>query len=178
VSPKARNWLPDSFIIRLSVLVDKLGVTQLSLGRRVDAMDLAMSQMLQFGQAQPLGQRIHLRVLEEMVSLLVHICVETALEDKVLGLTGGTRDKARIVLVGVEVLEEGADGVGVVGEFDDALGHGGRVREVSTGFGEPGGFLEQREMRGEGGVADLDGDDWRLEVAGVDIVSGAKLRWW
>jgi hypothetical protein len=161
MSPKARNRVSDSFILRGSVLVDELGVPQLSLRRRVDAMDLAMSQMLQLGHAQLLRQRVHLRVLEEMVSLLVTIGVVGIFEDEVLGLAGGAGDEAREVLVGVEVLEEGANGIDVVvGEGNNTLGRGGRGGEGGTGFGEPGRFHEQRKMRAEGVIADLDGDDW------------------
>lgn len=112
--PEVGDGHADGRVLGRRVLVDVAGVGDLALGGRVDAVDLARRQVLEAGQAELVGQRVHARVLEQLVARHVHLGDRRVLLERPLA-----GNLAREVVARVQELEEAADRVEVfVGEFD------------------------------------------------------------
>lgn len=107
--PEARNGRADLVVV--GIRIDVSGVRNLSLGRRIDAVDLGRGQLLELGDAVFLGQSVDARVAEEMNARVVdfgHFGV--FLQDSLAG------DLARKVFACVEIFQKGAYGGGIFGE--------------------------------------------------------------
>lgn len=72
-SPKVRNGSADGRILFGAILVDVAGVGNLSLGGRVDAMDLARREALEMGKPKLLRKRVDLGVPEELLACHVYL---------------------------------------------------------------------------------------------------------
>jgi hypothetical protein len=113
-SPEVGHRRADRGVLPAGVGVNIAGVRDLTLGRRVDAVDLGARQVLQRQQAELVGEGIHLGMLQQLVACLVDF------RDRGVGLEGSlARDLLGKVFPGIEELEEAADSIEVfVGKFD------------------------------------------------------------
>ena len=66
--PEVGDGGADGGIVLGGELVHVAGVGDLALGGAVDAVDLGRGQVLEVGQAKLLGDRVHARVLEQLLA--------------------------------------------------------------------------------------------------------------
>jgi hypothetical protein len=104
--PEAGDGRAHRRVVGARVGVDVAGVGDLALGRRVDAVDLGAREGAQGAHAEPVGEGVDARVLEELVARVVdgrrrRVVLEDALAGELLGE----------VLARVEEFEEAADGL-------------------------------------------------------------------
>jgi len=108
--PEDGDGSAHRLVLGACVLVDVASVGDLALGSRVDAVDLAAGQVLELVDAQLLGQRVHARVLEELLARLVDgrqrgVLLQLPLARQFLGE----------VVTRIQVLQEAADGIELFG---------------------------------------------------------------
>lgn len=107
--PKVGHGRANGGVVLGGELVHVARVRNLALGRRVDAVDLGRSQVLEVGEAKLLGNRVDARVLEQLLARQVdlgdrRVLLERALAGNLFGE----------VVACIQKLEEAAHGVDVV----------------------------------------------------------------
>ena len=115
VRPEARNRLSDGIVVlwRGSVHVSCVG--NLALGTGLDAVDLAVGQLLELGNAELISENVDASVLEELVASGVKVW-----GGWVVDKTVGIGDLLREVLAGVEKLKKASNGVEWLVEIEGA----------------------------------------------------------
>lgn len=104
--PEAGNRLSDGIILLWRSSIHVSGVCYLALGSGLDAVDLAVSQLLELRHAELISQDIDASVLEELVAGGVEIWSGWVVDEAV-----GVGDLLGEVLAGIEELEEASDGI-------------------------------------------------------------------
>ena len=118
MSPKAGHRLTNRLVLCATGSIYVSGVCNLALSRALDAVHLAVSQLLELVHTHLAGENVDTSVLEELLAGGVGVR-ESWIRDQ-LEVLAAVWDLLWEVLVGVEVLEEAGDGVEwVVWELDD-----------------------------------------------------------
>ena len=186
LAPEGRDGPADGGVVARRARVHVARVRDLPLGRARHPVHLGVRQRLQLPEPQLLRQRVHARVPQQALArVVVGLAAGRRLAALGLGALARGRtfagarprrhalqavaDAPREVLARVQVLQERADGVLVLGRELDAPRR--RVRaEGGDGRGEEGRALQQRLVRAQHRrrrlAADGDLHHRRLEVAG------------
>ena len=115
-SPEVGDGRADRRVLLGCKFVNVARISDLALSRRVDAVDLARSQVLEVREPKLLGQCVHLGVLEELVARHIHIRNRGVLLQRPLA-----GRLLREVIARVEKLKEAADSVDIfAGELNVA----------------------------------------------------------
>lgn len=117
--PERRNRPPDGRILGVGLLVHVARVCELALcgGRR--AVDLAVSEGLEVGEFEAVGERVDAGVDEEAEAVVVSGGLAGVLLERGIACGGGL---FREVFARVEVFDRGAHSVGVDVRHDDLAG--------------------------------------------------------
>lgn len=102
--PEARNRLSDGAVLPSGVLVNIPRIPQLALSGAVDAMDLAMRQLLQQRHLQLLCERVDARMFQQLIARVIGVArgALQLLKHHLIRLQ--PRHKPRRVLARVQVL--------------------------------------------------------------------------
>ena len=107
--PEVGNRSADRGVVLAGELVYVARVSNLALGRRVDAVDLARGEVLEMGQTELLGKSVDLGVLEKLIAARVDLGNRWVLLKRALA-----RDLLREVVARVQKLEEASNGIDVL----------------------------------------------------------------
>lgn len=191
VRPEASNRLPDGIILLWCGSIDVSGICDLTLGTRLDAVDLAVSQLLELGHAELVSQDVDASVLEELVACGVEIWGGWVVDEAV-----GVGDLLWEVLASVEELEEASDGIEWLIEVKGAnlvpqlaatppimlrdscrlITYSSAWTKLRTRIREPWALLQESLVRAQDSgvmsLSDVKLDDWAGKV--VDV---SKTNW-